>query len=335
MGLLESSLPKQTKCQHCGYAGTSVLLDCMHCCQLITRDGSIAIANECTSLLLRNLPFGLWLSTSCNPSSGKFRSTLDFYDRVSNVLENVILVNRCQLENQDEYLSNTKTLTICILTSIPFQHTTRVLEAAVKLVELLARLLNGSSSRQTMAFDCLTEAAGGSITPQGDLVPMSQPLHIWLDTPPGTTWFKVLLSRLLEQNVPAKQFRLVGALLRSHPALFVGNPTMTETFLTCVRSILANKSASAASQVLCLEMLQGLLRGRIDYPLESTSCETDFFDVVHLEPSLLEAMRSDDKLTKQIVCELYGCFLPSDWEHLLQRGHTHICVDYFQLVVDA
>ncbi|GKY99059.1 hypothetical protein MPSEU_000861600 [Mayamaea pseudoterrestris] len=314
-------------CRYCGYARNSILLDCFHDDQATDRNASAACAMECTVLLLRNIPLDLWMSTS----SSSYRSTLNFHSRVASVLENVISVTKCRLHLHGDITDSTKTLTICILAVIPFQHASSVLNLAVELVEVLTRWIDGSNARQTFAFDGLVSAAGGSITPQGELVPMSQALRTWLDTHKGKKLLVQLLSGLKRPDAPAKHFRLVGVFLRSHPALVTSELANASAFTDCVQHILFNANAKSASLVLCMEMLQGLLRGRHDYPGELNDC----FDVVPFEPCVFKMICNADDSVIQAACDTYSYFLPSDWERLHKNGHAKHCIEIFQRIVDV
>ena len=234
----------KSSCRQCGYAGTSLLLDCLH------EGADAACASDCLVLLLRNLPLELWLSTPDN-NPGKFRSTLDFYGRVSNVLEYVAGVTLCLLKDQGNRASQVNSLIKCLLMNLPFQHSKRVLDAAIGIVQLLFDWVGGEAPQQAVALDCLVHAAGGTETPQGDLVPMSAPLRHWLDSMHGKVFLTQCLSRL-PQNSSIKEFQLIGALLRSHPALVDADQKTAQAFLSCVATIFDEDSADVSCQVPCM-----------------------------------------------------------------------------------
>jgi hypothetical protein len=238
----------------------------------------------------------------------------------------VIQVTQCQLLQAGGTLSDYSTslfgLVHCLLTQIPYPDSTAVLDAAVALVQQLADILLDFSKQccqHEHVVNVLLEACGGTLTPQGNLTPMGIPLRVWLGTNKG----RLFLSKLLSSKDPPF-YRLMRAIVRSHPNILAANEDLIRKFKSCVNEAAVSPDSSA--RVQCVQMIEGLLRGRLDH---ACSCRPpNQFNVEFVLPLLSDTVRNGAATGQMAACMAYGCLLPTDWEMLVQTSETytvHFC----------
>ena len=283
------------------------------------------LARFCLADFLAIMPWKVWLK----PTTDKTKTVSGFRRKVIDSLDIVIQIATSSfVECDDCSLEALVQLAIKIFSKIPF-NTDKLIHSAMNLWSSLATALldsSSSSKKQEAITTVLIDSTGGKITPQGQLLPMCVPAHLWLGKEAASAFLNSMFEAVgAEFSLSKLSPKVLSAVLRTRPETAF---TLWTTFESVLRECVARDKSE--TKLICIGILESFMLGRKDFG--DTAEETkSTARIVGLTCNILENTR-DDKLV-QCRCSsfnTYGALLGRDWI-MIDSEHNSL-LHHFQTI---
>jgi hypothetical protein len=305
----KGSTKKCPTCSQCTMRELTPLVELVHSSSLSHNDEVVVAATQCIADLIERLPLQKWLGSF---AQGNTPTISGFGRSIVESLISIIEISQCRfLRKTVTNIESLAHLTRIVLCEIPYQdqHSIR---SASNLCASLGNLVFDSKQPpkvQEAVVSVLISSAGGKVTPQGVLTPMSIPTRAWLDDPSSCDFLGQIMSSIESTDDHSKNATKMSlALLRTRPEIALFHWGRFEKIVCRF-----TESESHHMRLAGLQLLEALIVGRKDFGEKEEDPSTTA-KIATLASSILENTRTD--LNTQCRCvsfQAYGSLIARDW----------------------